>query len=285
MRGVVATFVFVHGAFCNSGVWARVAGQVTLRGHRTVAVDLPGHGLGADIPAAYRSPQDPDGLASAPSGIAGISTSDDVALVSDVVRRAAALGPVVLVGHSRGGLTVTAVANLLPELISRTVYISAWCPSAMTVGEYHQLPELAEGPLAEVAAIMLNDPAKLGALRFNWLTADPAHLDAIHRLLLADGTRAELLAYLQFHQPDEALRIDEHATRIDPATWGRVPHSYIRLTGDLGMPLTVQDRLIADADALCPDNPFDVHSVASGHVDFQLRPDEVVDILDALTTS
>ncbi|WP_028938158.1 alpha/beta hydrolase [Pseudonocardia spinosispora] len=282
---MVATFVLVHGSFCNSGVWARVAGELALRGHRTVAVDLPGHGLGATVPLAYRCPQDVDGLAAAPSGMAGISTSDDIALVSDVVRRASSLGPVVLVGHSRGGLTVTAVANRLPELISRAVYVSAWCPAGRTVSEYQELPELAEGLLTEVAAIAVGDPGRLGALRLNWLTGDPIHLDAIQRLLLADGNREELLGYLQFHQPDEALRIDETATKVDPETWGRVPHSYVRLTEDLALPLTVQDRLIKDADELCPDNPFDVHSLASSHIGFQLRPTRIVDILDALPTS
>lgn len=36
-------------------------------------------------------------------------------------------GPVVLVGHSLGGSTVTRVANAVPELLERLVYISAFC--------------------------------------------------------------------------------------------------------------------------------------------------------------
>ncbi|WP_250550080.1 alpha/beta fold hydrolase [Pseudonocardia sp. H11422] len=90
---------------------APTARELALRGHRRVAVDLPGHGLGATIPTGYLGAQDLDALAAAPSGMAGISTADDVASVCEVVRRAAEHGPVILVGASRGGLTLTAVAR------------------------------------------------------------------------------------------------------------------------------------------------------------------------------
>ncbi|HKR50836.1 MAG TPA: alpha/beta fold hydrolase [Pseudonocardiaceae bacterium] len=108
---MTSTYVLVHGAFCNSAVWAPAARELALLGHRTVAVDLPGHGLGATIPVGYLGGQDLDALATVPSGMAGISTADDVAVVSDVVLRAAGLGPVILVGTSRGGLTLTAVGT------------------------------------------------------------------------------------------------------------------------------------------------------------------------------
>lgn len=76
--------------------------------------------------------------------------------------------------------------------------------------------------------------------------------------------------------------VDEVATRADAATWGRIPWTYIRLAEDQAMPLALQDRFIAEADALTPDNPFDVHSVISSHLRFQLHPTEIVTILDRL---
>ncbi|MGY1690697.1 alpha/beta fold hydrolase [Geodermatophilus sp. SYSU D01105] len=115
------TFVLVHGAFCNAAVWGPTARELALRGHRAVAVDLPGHGFGATIPAGYLGAQDLDVLARAPSGMSGISTAQDVAAVVEVVRRVREHGPVVLVGASRGGLTVTAVRNAVPELVDRLV--------------------------------------------------------------------------------------------------------------------------------------------------------------------
>jgi hypothetical protein len=37
-------------------------------------------------------------------------------------------------------------------------------------------------------------------------------------VLIADGSRDELLAYLHTQEPDEALVVDEAATRTDTAT-------------------------------------------------------------------
>ncbi|WP_298797255.1 hypothetical protein [Pseudonocardia sp. 73-21] len=36
---------------------------------------------------------------------------------------------------------------------------------------------------------------------------------------------------------DESLSIDDQATRVDPARWGRIPHTYVRLTEDHALPL------------------------------------------------
>jgi hypothetical protein len=48
------------------------------------------------------------------------------------------------------------------------------------------------------------------------------------------------------------------------------------------MPLALQDRFIADADARFPANPFDVRSIDSSHLRFQIHPGELVEILDGL---
>jgi pimeloyl-ACP methyl ester carboxylesterase len=276
------TFVLVHGAFCNAAVWGPTVRELVLRGHRAAAVDLPGHGFGATIPAGYLGAQDLDELARAPSGMRGIGTAQDVAAVVAIVRRAREHGPVVLVGASRGGLTLTAVGNAAPELVDRLVYVSAWCPVTATVGEYSAGPENATSLLGGAGVIAVGDPAEIGAIRLNWRTADPGHLDVLQAALLADGTRQELLAYLHLQEPDEALAVDEVATRADPATWGRIPRTYVRLTGDRALPLPLQDRFIAEADALLPERPFDVHSLASSHLRFQIHPAGFADVLDGL---
>ncbi|SEB61223.1 Alpha/beta hydrolase family protein, partial [Streptomyces sp. 2131.1] len=49
------TFVFVHGAFANSFSFAPLQAELALLGHRSLAVDLPGHGFEATFPAAYQS--------------------------------------------------------------------------------------------------------------------------------------------------------------------------------------------------------------------------------------
>ena len=55
-----STFVLVHGAFANSFSFAPLQAELALLGHRSAAVDLPGHGFEATYPAAYQAPVDLD---------------------------------------------------------------------------------------------------------------------------------------------------------------------------------------------------------------------------------
>jgi len=277
---VTPTYVFVHGSNGNSFTWAPMQRELALIGHRTLAVDLPGHGFGAGFSAAYQAPQDLGTLATAPSNMAGVTLADAVEHVVGVVRKAAEHGPVVLIGHSRGGITLTGVGNAVPELIDRIVYISAWCCVDASVGEYMQGPENASSALNDVGGILVADPGAIGALRMNWRTADPTMLAALKTAMLEDGTDQEFLAYLNTIEPDESL--DAGDERADAATWGRIPRTYIRLTQDRSMPIALQDRFIKEADALTPDNPTDVHSVEGSHVGFLLRPHEIAGLLAGL---
>ncbi|MGM1058621.1 alpha/beta hydrolase [Saccharothrix sp. Mg75] len=265
------TLVFVPGSNSNSFSYAPLLRELALLGVRALAVDLPGHGYAATVPAAYQA-QDPEGLATAPTGLAGVSHEDNVAHVVEVVRRAAGHGPVVLVGHSRGGFTVTSVANRVPELLSRVVYVSAWCCVDLSPAEYAAQPEYASSALHDTAGVLAAAPAALGALRLNWRTSDPALLAALTTALHADGTESEVLVSLGLLEPDEGL--DVGADRVDAATWGRVPHTYVRLARDRSIPVALQDRFVREADALTPGNPFDVRTLDSSHVGFLIHPEE-----------
>jgi pimeloyl-ACP methyl ester carboxylesterase len=282
MAGVETIFVLVHGSNSNSFGWAGVQTELALLGLRSLAVDLPGHGFGAGFPAGYQAPQDLGALAGAPSGLAGVRLADSVAHVTGVVRRAAELGPVVLVGHSRGGLTVTGVGNAVPELIRRVVYISAWCCVELTPGEYTQTEEYASTALNDTMGLVVGDPGALGAIRMNWRTADPELLAALKDAVLADGTEREFLAFLNTLEPDEALDAGGAEDRARKDSWGRIPRSYLRLANDRSIPVALQDRFIAEADALTPENPFDVHTLESSHLRFLIHPREAARVLAGL---
>ena len=75
--------VFVHGIRTSATMWRAQVEYLTARGNPAVAVDLPGHG----------------------SRMAEQFTLESAfATIDDAVRDAAARGPVLLVGHSMGGL-------------------------------------------------------------------------------------------------------------------------------------------------------------------------------------
>ncbi|KOX06306.1 esterase [Streptomyces sp. NRRL B-1140] len=276
------TFVLVHGAFANSFSFAPLQAELALLGHRSVGVDLPGHGFEATFPAAYQAPQMLDALAAEPGSIKGVTLADNAARVIEVLERAKRNGPTVLVAHSRGGATATAVANARPELIDRIVYVSAWCPVDLTVGEYYAQPEMADVDAGAFAATLVGKPAELGLLRINFRTADPTALAAFKRAFAADLTDDEFRTFLNTFQPDENLDVGTSADRAQAATWGRVPKTYVRLADDASLPLAVQDRMIREADALTPDNPFDVRTLEGSHLRWLVHPKPAAELLATL---
>ncbi|WP_399084492.1 alpha/beta fold hydrolase [Streptomyces sp. BBFR2] len=276
------TFVLVHGAFANSFSFAPLQAELALLGHRSAAIDLPGHGFEATFPAAYQAPQDLDALAAAPGGIREVTLADAVARVIGVLERAKRHGPTVLVGHSRGGITLTAVANARPDLIDRLVYVSAWCPVDLDVAGYYAGPEMAATDQRALATALVGNPAELGLLRNNFRTADPEALAALRATMGADLTDDEFRTFLNTFQPDDNLDAGTLDDRAGEATWGRVPRTYVRLAEDIAIPLAMQDRMIREGDALTPGNPFDVRTLPGSHLHWLVHPEPAAALLAGL---
>ena len=102
----MTTFVLVHGASHGSWCWDKVVPLLEAQRHHAVAVDLPGNTYrDFDIPAAE---------------VTLDTYADHVCRLLDQLDE-----PVVLVGHSLGGLTITQTAEYRPEKIRTLVYLSA----------------------------------------------------------------------------------------------------------------------------------------------------------------
>ncbi|OKJ10485.1 esterase [Kitasatospora sp. CB01950] len=259
------TFVLVHGSGCNSFYWQPVLRELGLRGHRAIAVDLPGHGFGAYLPESYQAPQDLERLRTEPSPMAKVTLADFAAHVVGVVRQARRNGPVVLVGSSLGGVTLNAVANQVPELLAHLVYASAFCPTAHpSVLQLAMTPEAATSAMFRIPSV--RTPPELGVSRINWRSADPAFFAAVKDALAADRTDAEVRALMNILEPDESAAVGaDEAARGLPSAWGRVPRTFVRYTEDHTIPLPLQDLMIREADAATPHNPFRVRSLPAPH--------------------
>jgi pimeloyl-ACP methyl ester carboxylesterase len=107
LPGTLPARVFIHG-LGGSGfaAFAHVAGHPSLGGHRSIILDLPGHGL-SDRPSAW-----------------GYSLDDHA---SAVVRICADAGvdAIDLIGHSLGGDIAVTVAGRNPGLVGRLVIAEA----------------------------------------------------------------------------------------------------------------------------------------------------------------
>ncbi|MFG2296021.1 alpha/beta fold hydrolase [Streptomyces sp. NPDC048603] len=259
------TFVFVHGAGANSASWQPVVAEMGIRGHRAVAVDLPGHGWQAYVPASYQAPQDPERLRTEPSPLTKVTLDDFADHVEAVVRRVRRNGPVVLVGQSMGGVTVNAVANRVPELLAHLVYASAFCPTKHpTVVSLAFTPENAGSALFSIPAVPT--PPELGVNRVNWRSNDPAVFRAAKLALAADYPDEEIRMLMSLLEPDESAAIGATDARGLPDRWGRVPRTFLRFTEDRSIPLPLQDLMIREADETTPGNRFRVRSFAAPHI-------------------
>ncbi|MBL7257557.1 alpha/beta hydrolase [Actinoplanes sp. LDG1-01] len=241
--------------------------ELTLRGHRTVGVELPGHGLrDAQFRRSYQAPQNLARLATERSPMAGVTLDDYAEAAVRVVRRAAELGPVIAWAGSMGGATLNRVANEVPRLLKRIVYSSAFCCVDLPrMADYLQLPEARESMILELGSAGIGDPAVIGASRTNFRTNDLTMLAKMKQALCADATDAEFLAMLNGMHPDESIEVPLADTRGHVDTWGTIPRTFIRHTRDRIIPLALQDRMIAGADRATPHNKFEVRSVATSH--------------------
>lgn len=101
----MSTYVLIHGSWHGAWCWYKVIPLLQKAGHRAIALDLPGHGRDW-TPAGDVTMQ---------------SYVDSVCKVLDAQQE-----PVILVGHSRGGIVVSQTAEHRPEKIRTLVYLTAY---------------------------------------------------------------------------------------------------------------------------------------------------------------
>ncbi len=100
----MATFILVSGSWHGAWCWDHVVPLIEARRHRAIAVELAG--MGDD-----RTP------------LRDVTLAGWAKQVANLVR--AEPEPVVLVGHSRGGIIISEVAERVPDHIAGLVYLAA----------------------------------------------------------------------------------------------------------------------------------------------------------------
>jgi pimeloyl-ACP methyl ester carboxylesterase len=101
----MSTYVLVHGAWHGSWCWNKVIPLLQEEGHKVITPDLPGHG-------SDRTPI---------STVSLQAYTDCVCHILDEQSE-----PVILVGHSMGGVVISQAAECRPEKINTLVYLAAY---------------------------------------------------------------------------------------------------------------------------------------------------------------
>lgn len=233
-----STFILIHGAWHGAWCWYKVIPRLVAAGHSVIAPDLPS--LGID--------QTP---------LADISLAGWTRHICDIVD--AQPQPVVLVGHSRGGIVISSVAEQRPDKIGLLVYLSAYL---LRDGQslLQEAEEDSDGPFVP------------------------------HFVPSGDGVSAALPAgsvremfYNRCGDDDVALA--QHLLRPEPlapastpmhvteARFGRVPRVYIETLQDNAIPLSRQRKMQARLPCRA------VVSLDTGHSSFFSVPDQLVGAL------
>jgi pimeloyl-ACP methyl ester carboxylesterase len=236
----MARFVLVHGAFHGAWCWEPLVAELSSAGHTVTSLDLPGHG------------DDPTPVA-------------DVTLDAYARKICARLAeqpePVVLVGHSMGGVAITQAADRCPERIARLVYVAAFLPGdGQSLVDLTKLPEGA-GDMVQANMVVEGEPP---------VATMPA--EAAREAFYGRCT-SEQAAWAA-----ERLRPQPLAPFVTPVSLDgageRPPRAYVVATEDRAIPTALQRRFVAD-------NP-DVEAVEleSDHSPFLSATSELAAALD-----
>lgn len=232
--------ILVHGGFHWGGCFAKVANLLGERGRPVVAPDLAGHGYDA-------------------TPLSQIPTmAEYVAPVERLV--ATAQRPVVLVGHSMGGLTLSYLGERYPDKIAALIYLAAVMPwRGMT---------LAENSAADSAVAPLITPLENGlGMR---IKRDAPALQAAFYNDCSERDVAVAVANLSEFNP---LAPFVWVPDITPERFGRIARTYIETLQDRTIPVAFQRQLQAKTPGCV------VRTLDTSHSPFFSRPREVADLI------
>ena len=235
--------LLVHGWSQDLRSWDRVVDDLRRTGFtgRILRYDHRGHG-GSD-PAA-------EGTATV-----GRAADDLAAMIAERVPD----GPLVLAGHSMGGMTLMALAERYPGLVAERVASVAFVATASD--EMDELTLGLPGRRGRLAArgehVLIPLAARLGhrapSRRIGTVGRSGEHAPRVRAALLAPGVRA--LVFGRHPRRDDVLSVAEQALAAHPPSVAafRASIGEHRRRGSLaalrGVPVVV---LVGDHDRLCP---------------------------------
>jgi pimeloyl-ACP methyl ester carboxylesterase len=240
----MSTYVLVHGAWYGAWSWYRIIPLLEKQGHKVIIPDLPGHGIDHSVPQS-----------SAP-------LRSYVDHIKNVVQ--AQSEPVILVGHSLGGQTITQVAEEISESIEKLVYLAAYLlPSGISVLQAHQNDIVkASQPndllrLDEASGLYSLNDARFDLLNHGCNDADIA----LSRILLTAEPIPVLLTPVQTSERFASVR-----------------RFYIETREDQIVPLALQRQMYTKLPC------EHVFSLATGHLPLFSTPESLAEILVSVAT-
>jgi pimeloyl-ACP methyl ester carboxylesterase len=222
------SIVLVHGGFVDGSGWQGVHQLLTKDGYEVIVVQNP-----------------------------TLSLADDVAVTKRAI--ASASHPVVLVGHSYGGVVITEAGN--DPKVASLAYIAAFAPDA---GESVETLIANPRPGASVPPILPPQDGFLFLDRAKFAAAFAADVDPVTAQFMADS---------QVPWGLEAL-----GSKVTVPAWKSKPSHYLVATEDHMIPPPAQRQMAERAGA-------EVTETAGSHAFYVSKPGEVARLIAQAATA
>jgi pimeloyl-ACP methyl ester carboxylesterase len=239
------TFILVHGAWQGSWAFDTIVPRLKAAGHDAVAADLPGDGHD-------NTPPEEVNLALYAKKVASLVD--------------AAKGPVIMVGHSMGGVTASQVCEMRPDRIALAIYLCAFMlPDGFAVLDFYEkyLEPWMKGAHARVTY-------EAGTSRIDPVSA----VDVFYQM--SDRATAQAAAARLTPQPEGARRSKLHLT---PQNYGQVLRVYIEALQDRSVHLPLQRKMQEITGCTA------VYGLESDHAPQLSMPDALVEKLLMVTAT
>jgi pimeloyl-ACP methyl ester carboxylesterase len=204
----MSKYVLIHGAFHGGWCWKKIIPHLEKQGHKVVAPDLPGHG------------EDKRPI----NEITLQAYTDRVCQILDKQSE-----PVILVGHSMGGVVITQVAEYRPEKIKKLVYLAALL---LQNGEFlRQYAEL------DIEAFVMPNLIMSEDRRYATVKEE-----ALKEIFYADCSDEDI-EFAKSHLVPQALAPLATPVSTTEENFGRVPRVYISCLRDKAISPPIQEKL------------------------------------------
>jgi pimeloyl-ACP methyl ester carboxylesterase len=237
----MSTYLLIHGAWHGGWCWRKVVPLLQAKGHMVLAPDLPGHG-NDKTPTATVTLQ---------------TYSDRICLIAD-----AQAEPVILLGHSMGGVAITQAAEHCPKQIRALVYMCAFLPrngdSLMTWASQDK-----ESMVNPTTTTPLAD----GTLGFK--------LESTREAFYGNCAEDDITFALSRLVPQSTAPF-EAPVETTAERWGSIPRYYIECAADRAITLNLQREMQKQSSCR------KTFSINSDHSPFFSAPQELADILSQI---
>ena len=232
------TFLLIHGALYGAWSWYKMIPRLKAAGHGAIAIDLPGSGIDH-------------------TPVAAISLGLYVDCVCSAIDEID--GPIVLVGHSMGGLIISQVAEQRSERLDSLVYVAA---HLLKSGQSSREIMTRDAHTASKSNAVPSEDGLSARLPF----------EAAREAFYQDCSEEDI-ALASMLLREQALRPVSEPLSLSEERYGSVPRFYIECLEDQSLSPELQKHCYTEAPC------EQVLSLACGHSPFLSMPDELADYL------